>query len=421
MEALFLILFLSTQISDETAQKTLTRINDPIIIKGGQLTALLGVTIPSIRIIAEHNGTLIPVPYQIDEKTRKGEYLFEMVKEGDTWVHGKRDKTRGLLTPQDEVVLLTEDLGAQVPRERWPSQKGMEIEVTDPSNGGKGYAYALSFTAPPGPSPKRYVNFDPDENVIVTEYFAMGFRDPARPGRMNYFAIGNALKGTEPPANIMSAFRMTLHVRLLFGKVNVTRDESQVSSELTAYTNGVVRVLRKIAYSVTIVGKIPSPKLSRVTVTYRHGSEYDNILRIPFKPAILITGADLLISFDFTPVIRGSFLSLQGHEAPFVFDGSLQGGEFGFPAWAFLTGAYGGFLIRLNFDDRLFANVKKTLYIRQEPDGSGEIGWRVGGLEKLKRGRYPFNFRFYGVPDYSQGDEKKLLDIEDQPLRVTVR
>lgn len=397
------------------------RIYDPIIVRGHDLRPLLGVTVTSIRVVAGHNGALVPIPFQIDERTKKGENLFDMVKEGDTWRRVPRDKTRGILTSEDEIVFMAGDLGGRFPKERWPMRKGMEIEVADPLSGEKGYAYALSFTVPPPLSGTRYVNFDPEEKIILTDSFAMGFRDPARPGKVNFFAIGNALKDRKTLANILSAFRMKLHIALFFGKISLMRDESQVQSELTAYTNGPVRVLREIAYTMPLIGRIPSPKLFRVTVTYRHGSVYDNVLRIPFKPSLLITKADMTIAWDFTPVIRGSSLSVEDQKTPFAFDGLPRTAEFGFPAWAVLAGAYGGFLVRLNFDDKMFARVKKSFYIRQNKDEGGEMGWKVEGLEKLTRGRYSFSFRFYGIPGYRRGNEREILNIEDKPLHVTAR
>jgi len=80
-----LILFLITGIlpsslclalEEPLNKKTLDRWLDPVIIRGEQLSELLGTPIDHFFLYRyEHNG-LVPIPFQVDERDAQGEFIM---------------------------------------------------------------------------------------------------------------------------------------------------------------------------------------------------------------------------------------------------------------------------------------------------------------------------------------------------------
>src|SRR5205807_4993221 len=98
-------LFLSPTRADTVKAKTLARTEDWVIVPGKELPRLKGKHKDKVRLYAQKNGSLQPIPYQVDEKTPEGGYCFT---EGpaDKLV---KDVDDGLIDDNDEVVFMAKD------------------------------------------------------------------------------------------------------------------------------------------------------------------------------------------------------------------------------------------------------------------------------------------------------------------------
>ena len=127
------------------ARRTLPRQFDVIKVQGDLLGRFDGVPIKNLSLLAFKGGTLAPIPFQIDERDRKGRYVMTAGKAAGT------DEDGGRLDPNDELVFLLKDAGDRLPTgKRAEGGNRIEIEMTDPRNQRqRAWAYLGRYNANP--------------------------------------------------------------------------------------------------------------------------------------------------------------------------------------------------------------------------------------------------------------------------------
>ncbi|MGH3055080.1 MAG: hypothetical protein ACRDL7_08900, partial [Gaiellaceae bacterium] len=129
--------------------KTLTRLHDPVVISASALPGAMGRSTAGIVLYRVRNGRLEAMPYQFDARDRSG----------NIDVAAPRDFN---LDDNDELVFMAKDTGDQADGATLASAAGLEIEVNDPLDRGRGWAYLLpASTSIVGSPPAAYVRFDP--------------------------------------------------------------------------------------------------------------------------------------------------------------------------------------------------------------------------------------------------------------------
>jgi hypothetical protein len=131
----------------EAAKKTLKRTEDPVIIEGKDLMSLLGSRPDRLSLMAWTYDGFQPVPFQMDERDEKGEYVFTMSVEGGKTTPSNEADQDPKLDANDELVFMVFDAGDRHPEVSFPDgvDKGVEIEITDPVDGGKAWIYLFAF------------------------------------------------------------------------------------------------------------------------------------------------------------------------------------------------------------------------------------------------------------------------------------
>lgn len=197
------LIFTDVAMASVQEAKTLTRFHDPVIVETSLLTGLFTRETVGYRLFSVRQGVLQPIPFQFDERNSIGELVFP-----DT--EGIGEFT---FDENDELVFMAKDTGDRIAPARLPSERdvAVEIEVTDPVNGKRGWVYLLHFPESPPPlSPITYATFDLDANQARTLFYTMDYF----PGR-NFFTgmrIHAAAGGTGE--NILD--RMKLRIQPTF-------------------------------------------------------------------------------------------------------------------------------------------------------------------------------------------------------------
>ncbi len=124
--------------------KTVTRIDDPIVMDSSKFCTLFGKPIDLIALMAWQNDTWKPVPFQIDQKKSDGSYAFANGLNADK----DPDPT---LDANDELAFMIKDTGDQKKDGIWPNgtQTAIEITLTDPKNGQMGWLWLVFHTKLP--------------------------------------------------------------------------------------------------------------------------------------------------------------------------------------------------------------------------------------------------------------------------------
>ena len=124
-----------------TRPKTLERIHDTVVMEGKELKGLLGSPINRLALMVFSGEKWAPIPFQIDQKKPDGSYAF-------TIGPGAGKDPDPNLDGNDELVFMVKDSGDCASGAERPAgaRKVLELEITDPKNGRKGWLYLVRFS-----------------------------------------------------------------------------------------------------------------------------------------------------------------------------------------------------------------------------------------------------------------------------------
>jgi len=215
--------------------KTLTRFHDPVVISTHELPGAMGTSTAGIALYRVRNGHLEAIPYQFDARDRSG----------NLDVGTPRDF---VLDDNDELVLMAKDTGDQADGATLGSAAGLEIEVSDPLDGGRGWAYLLPATV--ASLPADYVRFDADRGRATSELYEVDYAN----GRNFLTALRVAPAAGGNGENLLRQTRMLGQptFSLLFGDVRLSFTEHNSIVQVDGIRNGWVRAVRRAQLSVDL-------------------------------------------------------------------------------------------------------------------------------------------------------------------------
>ena len=404
---------------------------DPVLVRGEEMQDFLGADIGALRVFSKTHGRIEPIPHQIDKRDRDGHYIFRDDRKAS---YGR---SAGGLQEWDELIFMARDLGDRVGSLEEPPWKessglrqGLEIEVTDPVSRAKAWAYVFSFEHPPARSTTDYVHYCTEEDVLTTPAYSIGFKNPKIRTSMNY----TALRGPEGGVgkDLIDRFKARADATFLWGFIRFHKDETDFRSRVVDTIDGPLRVIRKAEYSLRIMWNIPTPWAEVYTYYYRNFIELPTKLNIPFDIGYLVSEISGRVSLDFNKQVSGSIFYSPRNPEGAVLDGIMSPSELvldagSFP-WAVVDCPHGAFVFRVIMDKRL--PVALSLFYRDEaleedapeenPGQYGNLGWRIGNMEAIEKGRYQYRTLIYFPDRFQKGDERRCIDVEDSPLRIRV-
>lgn len=192
------------------------------------------------------DGTAEPIPFQIDEKDRYGDYILG---------EGKLPNTKfsnGIFDFRDELTIMGNDVGIIKIPTKWPFKQPSvlyEVIFKDKHGTDKGAIYiGAYFNKPPEPSDRNYVNFLLNNAEIVTSRYRYRF------DHKNYLVVRGVdinQKGGKTHPLIDSS---TLFLRADL-KYFLTLDINQesITSELEAYKRGPIRCIARVNFNYKIL------------------------------------------------------------------------------------------------------------------------------------------------------------------------
>ncbi len=380
-----------------------------IVLKGAAMPQLVGSPESRLEILALHDGSLAPIPFQVDEVLSDGRYALP---DGPEPLSGAKP---GILDRNDEIALMLSDFGDRIsspPREL--PRDALEIETVDAASSAHRYAYIATVPSP-RLSPVSYVSYDPAHNSIEGGSYRMTFRGD--------FPIGLALKdahGQLSPSLIEgSQVQVTARVLMMF---KLRFSANGVTNRVLAWHSGPIRLIRRVSHSVKLIFGIRSPSVLSEESFYRDRAEDSFAARVLWLPRLFFSNVRVCTWLDFVGL--DSFaLAWTGMEWQ-----SLEHGARSAVAaevsrdppevkWLALKG--GGKLVMQTFTPSPdFATLRRRLYYcdgaaeeeasRQAPpdcEGSAlQIGYAMTGWENLAPGTHRVNSVLTVFPDSAEPD-----------------
>jgi hypothetical protein len=425
-----IILFGTAAMSLPVTQKNLKRKSDPIVITGEQLAQLTGLNPENIRLYAAgRGGALEPIPYQIDERDPNGDMVF-------TFGPKKSKDPDPDFDENDELVFMAKDTGARVDRKAWPKDalKCVEIEVADPLDGSRAWAYAFAFDSPPPRSTVVYASISKDSMKIMTPNFNTQF---CKDAPIAFCGIALTPAGGGDGLNYIDRLKVRATVTPKLLNVCFERSENDFASELIAFINGPVRVIRRTNNMMMLFGKIPSPGSVVDNVYYYDQFIFPTVINVPLDMGTFLREMKFRVTTDHNRRAIGKRFVNSNNPHGTTIDGKMSPEEKKLNLdpykWMIIHGTEpgkrGGWLNRIFYDEGIKAqpylyymdDANKLDPPESDPGQIGNIGYDIRYMETLKKGIWRLTSYMYNIPDYHPGAEKPYLNILDHPLKITVK
>ena len=376
-----------------------------------------------VGVLAVRDGTLAPIPFQIDE--RQGRHIA--MPDG---AQPSGDEKPGVLDPDDVLVFLPCDAGAHTTPEalaaRVPGLRTWrEVQIDDPLDGARAFAYVVVAERPPT-TERRYVAYDPGGDLVTTASYQLGMVQ-ALP---DYFAV--SMQHPLGP-NLLDGLRLRAEATLHAGLATFRLNERDARHTLMAWKAGPVRVVRRSKHDVEILVGIHISAGIANTAFYPLHVFGPGTLRLPISPGVIFRrvwgmgGVDLRDLRGWRVVAPGS------PPEGFAIDGAMDDVERAFAAdgtWFVLARDREAILVTITLSENLAAKIPFGIVYEDDATRAAPpervagsvplVGFRGRNLERLPPDRYTFDLRVFLLPDYRAGDAERVLRQRDAPLAVTV-
>jgi hypothetical protein len=270
------------------------------LVEGGTLSLFQGQSREAFRVYAFRDDSVIPIPFQIDERDRKDRWVL------DQGPRPNHDTSAGTFDHNDVIVLMNRDLGRRGDRIRLPEGATAWAEIrVGPEATPLGFAYVGTFE--PGSSPVSlspathlYSRYDPVTDRVYAERYALAFGAPLP----THVAFVDHLG--EFGTNTVAGVRALGEVRFLGGLLTLRRTDKDIQSEIHGYKAGPVRAIRRARYWIPLpLGFRTSGRVD--LIFYRDFVEGTALVKVGIPPRLVLANGDLTTYFDFLDM-RGSQL-----------------------------------------------------------------------------------------------------------------
>ncbi len=376
-----------------------------------------------------------PIPFQVDEKTKKNDFVFH---------HGleKNPEDRdGLFNGNDELVIMARDLGDRVVDISSAMAKASiaaEISARDPVDGGMGFAYLFYIkNAPPPLSDVDYATIDPQTSRITTLHYELAFSEKA-PMSIGELRVHEA--GSGDGVNYCDRFKARVHVKV--AGISIAKNEEDFTSEMVAWIDGPVRVIRRTRSQLNLFWNIPSPSARMDNIYYYNSFAFPIEVYLPIDVGFIVKEPHFRVSGD-SPRLSGQRRYRNNlYPEGVIQDGKMSDLEKKLAAdtrpivWS-STGTtgpdgkdYGGWFNRILVEGDNPDWRPRVFYIDDadhldppddEPGSYGNGGYQIDGLTDITAGTYHLESTMYSVPVFEPGMAELYMRILEHPLEIELK
>ncbi len=407
--------------------ESLRRVYDPVVVSTALLRDVTERRTDGYRLYSARAGALVPVPFQFDQRDAAGDLVV---------LTGENAPGDLVFDGNDELVFMAKDGGDRIARSPLPkgSDSALEIEITDPVDGGRAWVYLLHFAAaPPPPSRERYVRFDVGRSRVETSAYSLQYQ-PQR----SYFT-GMRMTSAAGVQGVEILDRMKVRVDLTFslllGTWSPAFTEEDFAVEIVGVKNGPVRAIRKVRQWLDLGRFFPDmPGGTVYTLYYASMFSTPSRLRLPWMALKALRDFRFVGFDDFRSTAVGMTYRDAANPQGLVFSGDNDAAVNATQDhdWWVLSGPGGTCFHTFAIPEewREWGVIRGT-YFRDDNaavDGEGreaELGAHAAGysllnMTKIRRaGEYEMNMAVVISPHpYRPGDEVEAVNVLEAPLTV---
>lgn len=412
------------------APKTIARFHDPVIVKTYALNALPTRRTGNLRLYSARSGRVAPIPFQFDARDEAGDLI--MPEPGAERVSTFDDN--------DELVFMAKDTGDRVSLDSLPQTADgvLEIEVTDPMTGERGWTYLLDWREQSeAASSVTYVTFDRDGNRVRTPLYSVDYQ-PERS-----FIAGMRIEAAAGKSRdqILGALKLRINptFSLALMRWSPKFSEEDFSAVIDGVKAGPVRVIERVQERVDLGRFLPS-RLSGVVYTHYYFSSFirSSTFSLPWLALKSLRRLRFLMVQDLTPS-AAAMTYWDGANPAGLKIGERRSASINTTEdheWWAVSGKSGGclhvFLIPPEWREwgiargTIFLDNGAALEEEEAADarpGVPAVGFSLLHMTRLQRaGDHRFTNATIALPHgYRPGDEDGVLAMFNRPLSVEVR
>jgi len=433
--ALVLASALGFSVASRAEERTLDRDEDPVVIECKDFAALFGTPMGRLALMALRGEAWAAIPFQIDQKKPDGEYAFTMGPDRSADPDPNLDAN-------DELVFMAKDTGDSVgPETKWPpgAVKAVEVEVKDPKNNARGWAYLFSFSDKAPASNEDYIKMKIDEaknyrEVESYEYVMGGPINRTFPDVMRATKLPNGKPGLDVVDNLKVAGKITL-----IGGITIPLDFGEMTeAEIKGYIDGPVRILLLADAYLKFAGfvKVRTQGYQLISYYVNHAI-WPISMDVPINDLGLVKNINILGYLDLNANVYGSypFNAANPYDQQVVLDGTMTEAEKKLDKtteidWSAGVGPQGALIVRLfmvpempglkqvtyYMDDKTAKNPYKDL------PGLTGVGYELQGFtidpDRPTATSYTY---YYHLGQLKPEEVPSILDIVDHPVEVAVK
>lgn len=383
-----------------------------IAIEGKELAGLAPVAGRDLFVYRQAAGGREPVPFQVDERDPQGRFSLPEGPEAS------QDESPGVLDANDLLVFAARDLG-----ECGAAEDGaVEILARDPVTGQEGCVYVRLLPGAPRAT-RDDVHYDPVRDIVRTRWYTVGF-GPHTPDRFSFVDR----EGREGP-DLLDRVKARVTARLFWGLLRFRRNEDDLTSRVTAWKDGPVRLIRRARLYIRLGFGLPSPELVAEDFLTAETFEGPVAVHLPFDLSYVFGDLEVNIFLDF---VRPWSWRVFAEGLDPLSEGCSDGTAVG-PAprtdWFGAVGSGGGFVHVLLVSPGL-QGVERRLYLVSDPapdppeDAPGNcpgIGYRLTGWRGIGRGTHRMEMVIRAFRNLDPDSARRFLGTLRHPLEIHAR
>ena len=338
-----------------------------IVLEGQALPFLHRQSLSHIQVFAFHSAALTPIPFQIDERDRRGRWV---IKAGP---RPSRDDQPGRFDPNDAIVFLRRDMGQRATALAFPTGGWHEVRLGS-HEPPLGFVYIRVGVKSAQPTRPGLVRYDPQQDHVYAEGYSVAFDTP----------LPSHLAFVESPGdlgqNLISGVAVAAEVNFLGGLLNIRRTDKDLHARLYGYTQGPVRVIRRARYWFPLPFGLRAR--GRIDlIFYPNFVEGTALVKLKIPPRFILADGEVSTYFNFLDF--GQAQLLQADESPVEEEQS--------PRWAALQLPTGQTLLLVTrLEGGLQKLTQQTYFSNAGPPHSGQpsFGFHFSGVARLDAGSY---------------------------------